>query len=294
MPPRAINSGSAAPPRLRCDLNVVTLLAPGPRWTGPKAGEDLASALAGAGYEGLQDHAPRRQILAAGLNMTGAARLTEPGEARAVASRHRDFGFQATTLHVGQGLEDDDEAARLAESVLEAAESCAYPLFIETHRATITQDIRRTLELVRRLPELRFNADLAHWLTGHELAYGDMAAKIAAMEPVLKRTLFLHGRISNAGAIQLSAPFAPRHLEPFRAMWTRCFAGFLARADLGDEIVFVPELPPASAMIAGRPHHFDYAKVDDDGEEIGDRWADALALCQIARECFDAAWESRG
>jgi hypothetical protein len=103
----------------------------------------------------------------------------------------------------------------------------------------------------------------------------------------------VHGRISHAGAIQLGAPFAPRHVEPFRAMWTACFSGFLASAGPGDEIVFAPELPPASATIGGRTHHFDYARVDANGEEVGDRWADALALCQIARECFDAAQESR-
>ena len=54
----------------------------------------------------------------AGLQATGMARITEPAQADAVAREHRARGVEATTLHLGTGFEDDDEADRLVAAVL--------------------------------------------------------------------------------------------------------------------------------------------------------------------------------
>lgn len=294
MVPNAINSGRQAAPTLRLDLNAGTLLNAPLRWSGPRRPEEVPAALIAAGYQGLQGHQPRADIFAHGLRMTGMARITAPHEAAKVAAKHRTWGFQATTLHVGGGLESDKEASQLAEAVLEAAARTHYPLFIETHRATITQDIRRTLDLVERFPELRFNADLSHWYTGHELPYGDFDAKVRALGPVFERVRYLHGRIGDSCCMQVSvlgSQDAP-HVEHFRTLWTRCFEGFLANAGAGDEIVFAPELLPAAMELEGRVHHLNYARLDPGGEEQGDRWAEAKLLCRIARDCFAAAQRS--
>jgi hypothetical protein len=40
------------------------------------------------------------------------------------------------------------------------------PVYIETHRASIMQDAWRTTELIRRIPQVRFNGDFSHWLRG--------------------------------------------------------------------------------------------------------------------------------
>jgi hypothetical protein len=50
--------------------------------------------------------------------------------------------MDATTLHVGTGFESDVEMDALAGAVLEAAERHGQPVFIETHRATMLQDMR--------------------------------------------------------------------------------------------------------------------------------------------------------
>lgn len=293
MRPDAINSGYRTQPLLRFDLNAGTLLNPPARWTGPRVGDDLGQALLEAGYEGLQDHAPRAEVLARGLKMTGMARVTEASQAEGIARRHRDWGFQATTLHLGDGLESDAEAAALAEAVLEASARCGHPLFVETHRATVTQDMRRTLDLVERFPELRFTADLSHWYTGCELTYGDLGAKLERLQPIFARVRFLHGRIGDSCVMQRPLPTADEpFVGHFRAMWTLCFAGFLGTATAGDEIVFAPELLPATAEFGGQLHRLNYARLTPDGDEESDRWADALRLCLIARDCFDAACAS--
>jgi len=290
-PARAINSGCDAPPRLRLDMNAGTLLSPPRRWSGPRAGDELGEALIAAGYEGLQDHVPRVTIVLAGLKMTGMAQVTAPHHPERIAIRHRDWGFQATTLHVGTGLETDRDAATLIEAVLQASDDQDYPLFVETHRATVTQDIRRTLDLVGRFPELRFNADLSHWYTGHEFTYGDVEAKLAMLQPVFDRVRYLHGRIGDSCTMQLPVADRPDgpHVRHFRTMWARCFEGFLRTASAGDEIVFTPELLPATAVIGGQSHRLNYARLAADGDEESDRWTEAQHLCRIARDCFSAA-----
>jgi hypothetical protein len=288
MPIEAIHEGGSAPPRLRLDLNAGVLLNL-PAWSAaPKT--NLYASLRDAGYEGLQAYAPEPAALEAGLKMTGMARILASGEVDGAAARHKDWGFEATTLHVG--FETEAEMDALAAAVLEAQSRHGYPLFLETHRATMTQDMRRTLDLIARFPDLRFNADLSHWYTGQEMTYGDIGWKLDQLAPVFSRVRFLHGRIGNACTMQtpLAGGEGPLpEAETFRDMWRRCFEGFLAAAGPGDVIVFAPELLPDVVQHAGRTYRMNYARRLPSGEEETDRWAESLALCDMARAAFDEA-----
>jgi hypothetical protein len=274
------------PPRLLVGISLVTLMSP-PSWSRTPRG-DTAAMLAGvraAGYEAVQGRDPGA-ARAAGLTPTAIGRLDRPGDARDLARTHRDAGCNALTLHVGDGFETDDEAVRLAEAVVEASEAEGLPIYVETHRATMTQDMKRTLDLVERVPELRFNGDFSHWYTGAEMTYGDLPAKLDRLRPITDRTRFLHGRVSSPGAIQISAKGGAQdaHLDVFRTLWTRCFEGFLASARTGEVFGFYPELLPAS---------FHYARLipGADGEltEEADRWEEALFLVDVARDCWGTA-----
>lgn len=279
------NDGSRRPPRLRRDLNLGTLAglpetSPGFRASLP---EQLAMCRA-AGVEGVQawepDTATARAIHDAGLRATGVCRVLQPTEVDAVVRRFMDQGLEITTLHVGTGFETDAEMDALAAALLEASARHAHPVYLETHRGTMTQDIRRTLDLVARFPALRFNADLSHWYTGHELNYGgEFLPRLARCAPVLERVRFMHARIGNCGAIQTpldeAGPYLGHHLE----MWTRCFEGFLRGAQPGDVLSFNPELLPARL---GEDFWVSYAAID----ERSDRWQDAQQMWQMA----DQAW----
>jgi hypothetical protein len=181
--------------------------------------------------------------------------------------------------------------ARLAEALLEISVTERHPLYLETHRATMTQDIRRTLDLVERFPELRFNGDFGHWYIGHELTYGDMEMKFQAMKPVFERTRFLHLRVSSNAFGQLTAsdPAESHHLDYYRRMWTACFEGFLESAGPGDSMAAHPELLPARAC---------YPKMvrAEDGslQEESDRWTESAFLIAIARSCFEEARWTKG
>jgi hypothetical protein len=286
---RWANDGSGKPPRLRKDINIGTL------WNLPHASIGWAPDELGQferakslGFEAVQHWFPK-PVLASGLRATGMARALVPEEIEPKVRVHKDLGLDATSFHLGTGFETDFEMDSLVSALIEAGEAHDYPVFLETHRATVTQDMRRTLDMVTRFPDIRFNADLSHWYTGAEMTYGDFNAKLAWLEPVFERVGFMHGRIGSSGAIQTRLDQQGPFLEHFTTMWTACFAGFLKSAQPGDYLCFAPELLPAFMALGETIHWFHYALLDQSGQEMTDRMADALLLWDIAEKCFEAA-----
>lgn len=285
--PPNTNDGSNAPPRLLAGISFLTP-AELPDWSaGPRGSrEETYAACRAAGYEAIQTLEPAAAI-GAGLIPSGLARVfDDPAQIRDAACKWRDAGCDCTTIQLGTGLEDDAEAARLAEAMLEISTAEKHPIYLETHRATMTQDIRRTTDLIARFPELRFNGDFGHWYIGHELTYGDMDMKFDAMRPVFERTRFMHLRVSSNAFGQLTAsdPAETKHLDYYKRMWTASFAGFLRDAKPGDYFAVHPELLPARAF---------YPKMvkgpDGAWREESDRWIESAFLIEVAQECFAAA-----
>ncbi|MCL5744782.1 MAG: hypothetical protein M1541_12780 [Acidobacteria bacterium] len=292
---RNTTSGGTGAPALRCYLNLMSLedlpagsSAPVTRETGP-----LFEAIAAAGYQGVQlaDVAKPEQLAACSRLKLGKAslgRVNQPSEADTLAARFRDEGVECATLHVGWGTEDDAEAMRLIDAILSASAKHDVPLYVETHRATIFQDIWRTVQFVKSFPQLRFNGDFSHWYTGQEMVYGGFENKLAFIRPVLDRVRFLHGRIGDPGSMQVDVGDGDEASRPyvghFKALWTASFRGFLESAQAGDYLLFVPEL------LSPRIY---YARLLNAGGESpaeeSDRWEQSLVLARMAGECFDEA-----
>jgi hypothetical protein len=281
------NNGSGEAPRLLAGISFLTP-AELPDWSAGPHGDraHIYAALKDAGYEAIQTLEPRA-AREAGLLPTGLARIFDDvAQMREVALHWRDAGCDCTTVQLGAGFESDDEMARLGEAVLEISAALDHPIYLETHRATMTQDIKRTLDLVGRFPELRFNGDFGHWYIGHELTYGDMDMKFEKMRPVFERTRFMHLRVSSNAFGQLTAsdPAEVRHLDYYKRMWTASFEGFLRDAAPGDYVAVHPELLPARAF---------YPKMvpgpDGSLREESDRWTESAFLIEVARDCFAAA-----
>jgi hypothetical protein len=278
-------------PSLRRDLNVGTTWSLPPWSTGPRGDEQaVLEAALEAGYQGIQGANPRR-CRDLGLVPTTFAIQPVPGGLVDQARRWADLGFACCTVLLGTGLEDDDVAAQLVEELLEASWSVGIPLYVETHRATVTQDMWRTVKLVERFPDLRFNGDFSHWYTGHDLPMGDLDDKLGFLAPVFERIRYLHGRIATSGCIQVDVGDGDgSSVADFRAMWTWAMSGFITGAardavtptDL--QLGFAPELLPPEVG---------YARLmpgpDGEPREEGDRWRQALVLTRIAEECFSAA-----
>lgn len=290
------NDGSRDEPKLRVYLNLDTLVdlrrdSQGPAVNAP----DRDHRLKADGFEGVQLADAEAPLPGSFLPFCGLDRINTPAEADAIARRHRDRGDQCLTVHVGWGIEDDAAVARLVEAVLQASQTHRLPIFIETHRATITQDLWRTVQITKRFPEVRFNGDFSHYYCGQELPYGGMPMKLAFMEPIFARVGFVHGRVASPGCMQ--APVGPdldarpaaahglvNYLADFRELWTRAMLGFLRLARGGDVLIFAPEL------LAGTYY---YARLfpDADGRlvEETDRYAQARLYRDLAQDCFAEA-----
>ena len=280
------NDGTQRAPYLRSDFNLGTLTNL-PEWSSGPRGDKRAvlEALKAAGYRGVQggDVALCREL---GLGITGGGRINTAGEALPLAQKLKDAGYECATVHVAWGLEDDAEVDRLVEDILSACAKTNFPIYIETHRATITQDPWRTVKLCERLPEVRFNGDFSHWYTGLEMVYGDFNAKLEFIAPVFERVRFMHGRIGNPGSMQVDCGDGTgrTYVEHFREMWTRSCAGFLKTSKPGDFLCFAPELLHSNNY---------YARLfkNEKGEllEECDRWEQAKVLTRVAQEAFAEA-----
>ncbi len=292
------NDGSARPPRLRRDINLGTLAELPRASTGWRAthAEQLA-LLKADGHEAVQIWQPTAEAAQAardaGLAVTGICRALTPPDVDSIVREQRDLGCEITTLHVGHSFETDAEMDALAAAVLEASARRGHPIYVETHRGTMAQDLRRTLDLVERFPELRFNADLSHWYTGHELTYGgEFYDRAARLQPVFERVRFLHARVGNPGCIQTGLDDPGDYMSHFRWMWQRCFEGFLRGAQPGDFLSFNAELLPQK-MGADFWLHYAQPRRELIGDALGgepsDRYDDAARLWQIASECFETA-----
>jgi hypothetical protein len=240
--------------------------------------EDICNA----GYHGVQFAVPASKAdiqicRKLGLRMAASGRINRLEDANSLAALWATDGFDCATLHVGWGMEDDTEAFRLIESVLAAVSSHKVPLYVETHRATIFQDMWRTAQFVRQFPELRFNGDFSHWYTGQEMVYGGFGKKFEFIQPILERVRFIHGRIGNPGCIQVRIDPdrlpEPDYVVHFRQLWTTCFRNG-AR-------IFTPELL-ASGIYYARCFWNEGGTL----VEESDRWEQSLILCRIAEECF--------
>ena len=246
-------------------------------------------ALRDAGYDGVQMIEPLPSTLAdaardLGLEVCGSGRVNLPADAWRLARQARRLGLGQLTIHLGWGLEDEAQGLALIDAVLEASDGEGVAMHVETHRATLFQDIWRTVRFVERRPALRFTADLSHWYTGLEFVYGGIDRKLAFIAPVLDRVDSMHGRIGDPGCMQVDIGPGPwgedqPYVGHFRAMWARAFEGFFARRGPEADFIFAPELL-SPAIYYGR---------QAGGREAPDRWAQALVLVTLARETFDQA-----
>jgi hypothetical protein len=290
------NDGSHDAPKLRIYLNLGTLADLGPESIGPSLDEpSRCQRILEDGFEGVQFTSDDLPTAESTLPFCGHDRINTPSDADTIAAKHAARGDQCITIHVGWGMEDDDEVFRLTEAILAASERHKLPIFIETHRATITQDLWRTVQLTRKFPEIRFNGDFSHYYCGQELVYGDWEKKIHFMDPIFAKIGFLHGRVSSPGCMQVpidadltakptQAHGAANYLDHFKELWTRSMCGFLSAAGRGGVLIFAPEVL-SPAIYYGRMFP------DASGRlvEEADRYRQAMLLKDLARLCFSDA-----
>ena len=295
--PPNVNDCSNDPPKLRAYGNGWGLLELPklPRERGWSADERLDRLVEG-GFAGLQADAKyvdglRRR----GLRFCTSARVSTIADVEPTIAKAADASAECITLHAGWGMESDAEIDALVDAILAASAKHRVPAYVETHRATVTQDLWRTCELTRRIPEVRFNADLSHYYCGCEMVYQGFDATLPYLEPILSRTSFFHGRVSNGQSMQVDVGDGREdvHAQNFARAWQRGMEHWLRAARPGDVLIFAPELGPPSSN-----YSITYRDARGGGAgatiELSDRWAQSLVIKRLAEEAFARAREVIG
>ncbi|MFD1953237.1 sugar phosphate isomerase/epimerase family protein [Paenibacillus thailandensis] len=171
-----------------------------------------------------------------------------------------------------------DEAVRLLAGIDRLSREAGIPVFVETHRGTITQDLIRTVEYAQALPSLRLTIDYSHYVVAGELHTVTPQAE-EWLGKLLPHTASIHARVSNGEQVQIDPGFGEDShpmLAHFARWWSAGMLSWRERSGHGtDALPFVVELgPPPYAITAG------------DGREISDRWRQSLELQRLARRLW--------
>jgi hypothetical protein len=255
------------------------------QWTLP----ERVSRIAGAGFDGLSVDLGARQVpaaadLAALLRSTGLCSavnaFVRDDRSMDEALRYADtIGAPLIILCAQVFSQDLGFLAATVQRWHARAAAAGVSVQLETHRGTMTNDLRTTVALLDHLdPAITLAADLSHYVCGCELPDRSTPEIEALMDAVLDRSASLQGRVASRCQVQIPLGHVEHQhwVERFRDWWTRGFASMAARG-WGD--------PMFCAELGTRP----YAPTAPDGRELSDRWAEALVLRDWAKECFEAA-----
>jgi hypothetical protein len=291
-PPRNVTDGSTNPPRLLIYANgwAALELPKLPRDGAAWSTDEFLDRIKSAGYHGFQGGAAdAKRCHARGLRFCTSGRINAPAEADPALKAAADSGADCMTIHAGWGMEDDAQVDGIVHAILDLSAKHDVPAYIETHRATLAQDMWRIVQLIKRIPEVRFNGDFSHLYCGQEMPYGGFENKFAYMRPIFQRCSFFHGRISDGQCMQADVGDGRDnvHAKHFQQMWTESMTSWLKTANPGDILPFTPELgPPSSKYSIMIPDAAGRAM------ELSDRWAQSLVLKRLAEESFASAQKS--
>ena len=218
-----------------------------------------------------------------GLRVIAMAFPSTVAELRPVLERAGDLGLGVVD-HVN--MQPDVRPLTVAECVplLEGwqalADDAKVPLLVETHRDRMTCDLLFTVQLLAAVPWLRLTADLSHFVVGRELRWPIDATSGELIGRVLGRSDAFHGRVASREQVQIQIGF-PQHavwLELFTVWWSAGFRQYRSTHPADATLTFTVELgPPQWYALTGR-----------DGEELSDRWLEALQLAALARRLWSA------
>lgn len=161
------------------------------------------------------------------------------------------------------------EAVPIIDDWLALASDYPFPVLMETHRNSTLNDLFYTLEILKRVPQLRLCADLSHFVVDRELQLPLSAVDAAYFSTVIERSDSFQGRISNNQQIQIAIEFEQHALwvAQYFDWWRQGFNAWSARSGPNDTLRFLVELGPPP-----------YAITDGTQRELSNRWDEALLI----------------
>jgi hypothetical protein len=244
--------------------------------------------IAAAGFDGVTDHFYDRRHVAPLMALLRAHGLTIEGQVfpRDIAGlapaleMAAEFGCHHITIQADICPMTVAECLPILEGWQGMAETAGVPVYIETHRGRMTNDLLFTMGLLDAFPNLQFTVDLSHYVVAREInlpVRNDVAAMIGR---ILDHGWAVHGRVAGTHQVQveLSLPQHQPWLAQFEAWWAAGFRSWRERAAENATLAFTCELGPAPYAITG-----------PDGRDQTDRWEEALML----RDRIVGLWESQ-
>ena len=170
-----------------------------------------------------------------------------------------------------------EEGAEYLRGWLAMCAAANMPVTIETHRDCITTDLLNTLQLMDAVPEMNLCADLSHFVVGREFKWPITPQVQSQIEAVLNRSTSFQGRVASREQIQLQISFAHHRdwFDQFAAWWTYGFQSWRQRNADDAVLNFLCELGPREYAITGA-----------EGEELSDRWEEALIIRDRVRQIW--------
>jgi len=172
-----------------------------------------------------------------------------------------------------------DAVAALVTEGRKMANDAGLSLFVEVHRNNFTENIPQTLQLIERVPDIRFTADLSHFVVVGEFYGWEDEGALERMRPIIERTSHMHGRISNGEQVQVDVGDGSGDTAQFFVkLWAEAMRCWLKGAQPGDVFPFSSELGPPR-----------YAITLPDGREFSDRWEQSLVMKKLAEQAWAQA-----
>jgi hypothetical protein len=250
--------------------------------------EENVALIKGAGFDGFgtmweDDETARRSAelaRAEGLIVEGVCLPTDIEQVPAALERGSRYGLHHLNLQLNMRPRTLAEAARILERLNGMTAEVDFPVYVETHRGRLSNDLLFMLDVLEAVPDVKLLADLSHYVVAREVELPVSEETDAQISQILDRAWAFHGRVAGSGQVQLPLSFAQhqRYVDQFAAWWSRGFASWRQRAGDDAELTFVCELGPG-------PY---YAISGADGRDLTDRWAESLQMQKLVRDLWAA------
>ena len=210
MPFDRYNDGTSTLPRLRVQHSLWSLRSlpmNGPvEWTL----DEKFSRVKQAGFEAVEcwltdeDEREHREALDRhGLRLVLGHRPFKLEDVRATVERAVRLGADFIFAQPADAFTPLTEVAALVRDGRKIANDRGIPFFVETHRNNFTETLPQTLQLIEAVPDIRFTADLSHFVVVGEFYGWEEERAADRMMPLLERVSHAHGRISNGEQVQV-------------------------------------------------------------------------------------------
>jgi hypothetical protein len=248
--------------------------------------EENLEMIAAAGYDGVgaiwRERATVRTISSFlkdhGMQAEGAAFPKTVDDLKPILELCTEFRVHHLNVQPDVRLRRLQDCIPFLDGWRRLAEEVDFPVYFETHRDRMTTDLFFTLDLLDCFPDLKLLGDLSHFFVGREFAVPVSEENHALMHRILDNCWAFHGRVASREQVQveISFPYHKPNLDLFLGWWEYGFRSWRKRAGADDTLSFTCELGP-------KP----YAIVGADGNDLSDRWTDALLM----RDHVKALWD---